>query len=136
MKAIKLRNSIKALEDLQKTEKAIIRHRIPYPEHYRAKRDARSNYYCEGIDCLQSDCAYRRERLSENYKWYYIVKHELFREPDRMLKYLEWEDPDRRDQNISYAYKQLRKYLKEDLEANPELRCYGEKTVRDYIGQD
>jgi hypothetical protein len=136
MKAIKLRNSIKALEDLQKTEKAIFRHRIPYPEHYRAKRDARSASYCEGIDCLQSDCAYRRETLSENYKWYYIVKHELFREPDRMLKYLGWENPDNREANIRYANKQLCKYLKEDLEANPELKCYGEKTVRDYIGQD
>ena len=131
MKAIKLRNSIKALEDLQKTEKAIIRHRIPYPEHYRVEREACSENYSEGIDYLQSDCAYRRETLSENYKWYYIVKHELFREPDRMLKYLGWEDPEKRDANIRYANKLLCKYLKEDLEANPELKCYGEKTVRD-----
>lgn len=136
MKAIKLRNSIKALEDLQKTEKAIIRHRIEYPENYRKNRDHCTNNPCEGIDCLQSDCAYRREKLSMNYTWYYIVKHELFREPDRMLKYLGWENPDNREANIGYANKQLRKYLKEDLEANPELKCYGEKTVRDYIGQD
>ena len=136
MKAIKLRNSIKALEDLQKTEKAIIRHRIEYPENYRKNRDHCTYNPCEGTDCLQSDCAYRRETLSENYKWYYIVKHELFREPDKMLKYLEWEDPGSREANIRYCYTQLRKYLKEDLEANPELKCYGEKTVRDYIGQD
>jgi hypothetical protein len=136
MKAIKLRNSIKALEDLQKTEKAIIRHRIEYPENYRKNRDRCTYNPCEGTDCLQSDCAYRRETLSENYKWYYIVKHELFREPDRMLKYLGWEDPEKKDANIKYCYKQLRKYLKEDLEANPELKCYGEKTVRLYIGQD